>query len=263
MTALLAMMAVLFGITACQGGSFGQNKAIQGSGKMVTDTIKIENFHEIHASSGVKVIITDQPGDVVVQADENLIEYVTVKVREGELKIGIKPGVLTRVTEDIIVYVPDNGNIRKLDASSAAKILTDKQLTVKSLEIDASSAAKIRVDVKTSECSVEASSSAKVAVQIVADRLEVETSSAASVKFQGVVREASFEATSASSIDAEMLTTQLCEVEASSAADIRVWCEQEIHGRASSAGTIFYKGKGISGKAGLSSSSAGSFHKID
>lgn len=260
MMALLAMMAVLFGITACQGGSFGRNETIQGSGKMVTDTIKIENFHEIDASSGVKVIITDQPGDVVVQADENLIEYVTVKVREGELKIGMKPGVRIWTTEDIVVYVPDNGNIRKLDASSAAKILTDKQLVVKSLEIDASSAAKVRVDVKTSECSVEASSSAKVAVQIVADRLKVETSSAASVKFQGVVREASFEATSASSIDAEMLTTQLCEVEASSAADVRVWCEQEIHGQASSAGTISHKGKW---RGGLSSSSGGSLHKID
>ena len=96
MMALLAMMAVLFGTTACGDSIFGQTR-IKGSGNLITRTVAVGNFHTIDASRGVKVLLTDEPGDIEICADDNLIEYVRVGIDGGELKItvGADPGART------------------------------------------------------------------------------------------------------------------------------------------------------------------------
>ena len=92
MMALLAMMAVLFGTTACGGSIFGQTR-IKGSGNLITRTVAVGNFHTIDASRGVKVLLTDEPGDIEICADDNLIEYVRVGIDGGELKITVAPRI--------------------------------------------------------------------------------------------------------------------------------------------------------------------------
>ena len=111
--------------------------------------------------------------------------------------------------------VPYNGNIRKLEASSAAKIEAKTLFTGRMLEIEASSAARIRVDAQVETCEIDASSSAKVVAQIDADRLEADASSASSILLQGAVQKAVFEASSAALIDARKLVAHFCEAEAS------------------------------------------------
>ena len=148
MMALLAMMAVLFGTTACGGSIFGQTR-IKGSGNLITRTVAVGNFHTIDASRGVKVLLTDEPGDIEICADDNLIEYVRVGIDGGELKITVAPRIHAVPSEQILVRVPYNGNIRKLEASSAAKIVAKTLFTGRMLEIEASSAARIRVDARS------------------------------------------------------------------------------------------------------------------
>ena len=116
MMALLAMMAVLFGTTACGGSIFGQTR-IKGSGNLITRTVAVGNFHTIDASRGVKVLLTDESGDIEICADDNLIEYVRVGIDGGELKITVAPRIHAVPSEQILVRVPYNGNIRKLEAS--------------------------------------------------------------------------------------------------------------------------------------------------
>lgn len=222
MMALLAMMAVLFGTTACGGSIFGQTR-IKGSGNLITRTVAVGNFHTIDASRGVKVLLTDEPGDIEICADDNLIEYVRVGIDGGELKITVAPRIHAVPSEQILVRVPYNGNIRKLEASSAAKIVAKTLFTGRMLEIEASSAARIRVDAQVETC-------------------EIDASSASSILLQGAVQKAVFEASSAASIDARKLVAHFCEAEASSAADIRVYCEQALQSRTSSAGSVSYAG---------------------
>ncbi len=105
MMALLAMMAVLFGTTACGGSIFGQTR-IKGSGNLITRTVAVGNFHTIDASRGVKVLLTDEPGDIEICADDNLIEYVRVGIDGGELKITVAPRIHAVPSEQILVRVP-------------------------------------------------------------------------------------------------------------------------------------------------------------
>lgn len=138
--------------------------------------------------------------------------------------------------------VPYNGNIRKLEASSAAKIVAKTLFTGRMLEIEASSAARIRVDAQVETCEIDASSSAKVVAQIDADRLEADASSASSILLQGRCRKRCSKPLPLRRSMPGSLVAHFCEAEASSAADIRVYCEQALQSRTSSAGSVSYAG---------------------
>lgn len=236
---LLAIVAVS---SSCQS-LFARRIKVEGNGNPITRTVAVGNFHEIEASRAVKVIITDgQPGQVTVTAEENLMEYVSVRVHEGELEVTIKPAVSIVTREDIVVRVPDNGNIRSLEASSAAKILSEKPLEAGELEVDASAAAMVRLDVKANSCDLDASSAAHIAVRVEAQRVEADASSGSKIILQGTAHSASYEASSGAEIEASELTVQVADTEASSGANIRVRCEQRLDSRTSSGGTVSYSG---------------------
>ena len=132
MMALLAMMAVLFGTTACGDSIFGQTR-IKGSGNLITRTVAVGNFHTVDASRGVKVVISDEPGEVEICADDNLIEYVRVGVDDGELKVTVAPRIHAVPSEQILVRVPHNGKFFRfllLQALTSINISKDKFLFV-------------------------------------------------------------------------------------------------------------------------------------
>lgn len=241
MAVLLAMLAALFGATACRC-VWLDGKTVEGSGEVISRSVAIGDFDRVEASRAVKVVVAERTGDAEVRTDDNLQRYVSVETCDGKLKVGIADGVYPKPSEQIVVYIPDNGRIRKLEASSAAKILVDKQIVGESLEIDASGAAKVRVTAEVGTCDMEASGGACIAARIVAGRLNVAASSAAVVTLRGEVEEAVFDAGSAASVRAGGLTAGLCEARASGAAKIRVRCERSLRTRTSSAGSVRYFG---------------------
>ena len=63
-----------------------------GSGNIITEKRNItERFDKINASSGVNVIITQgTPEEIVVETDDNVMQYVVTKVENGTLIIKVK-----------------------------------------------------------------------------------------------------------------------------------------------------------------------------
>ncbi|HJA98416.1 MAG TPA: DUF2807 domain-containing protein [Candidatus Alistipes avicola] len=238
--ALIVAIAALMAMTAC--AYVCAQKTVEGSGTLTTRNVPVGEFESVKASRGVKVVIADRTGDVEVQADDNLIQYITVEQEGKTLRISVEEGIQIRSMKNIVVSVPYNAGICKLDASSAAKILVDRQLVADEVELEASSAGAIRADVKTFKCSVDLSSSASLALQVVAAQLEVDSSSASKALLQGAVKAASFDASSASSIKAPNLTVQKADVDCSSAAWIRLRCDRQLDARATSGATVYYEG---------------------
>lgn len=233
------------------GASCGSRKAgegwtakrVKGSGRITTRRVSVGSFDEIKASRGVKVIVCDDVKGAEVCTDDNLQEYVRVAVSGGELEVTISSRAASvEPTDGVVVRVADSGRITCLDASSGAKILVDTPLTCESLELEASSAAKIRVSARVESCEIEASSAAQIAAQIEGARVEVDASSASTVTLQGAVGGADLEASSAATIRAGKLKARRCEADASSGAEISVFCVHELDSRTSSGGEVRYYG---------------------
>lgn len=237
-------------------------RSIKGNGNLVTKKIPIPAFDAISASRSVKVRLTEEASDIRIDADENLMEWVVVESSNGELQITIDPKVKEIRRMDVTVTVPVAGReIRRLRASSAARI--EGEVTIHSPEctIEASSAARIATAVQADKCRIEASSASRIELAAVATQCRIEASSAARIiagiqselcevdlsstariELSGRTKELSANANSAAEVRAKALDTQETAVKASSASRIEVTCSESLKAEATSGASVRYGG---------------------
>jgi phosphotransferase system HPr-like phosphotransfer protein len=204
-----------------------------------TQTRSVSSFRGVKAAQGIDVYL--KKGDkesVRVTVSGTRLDNVITEVSGSYLKIHMRDGN-QRGRIDVKVYVTYT-KIEKLSASSAASILSDGTITGDDLEISCSSAANIEVVVDV-------------------NRLEASASSAGEIELKGQVKSLLAEVSSAGEIDAYDLEAQQVEVEASSAGSAKVSVANSLQARASSGGSIRYRGN--PSKSMTNSSSGGSVKK--
>ena len=217
-----AMLSVTVYFVCIAAPSVLFGKGLKGSGNIVTRTIEAPAFDRIDAARAVKVVITDKTsGKITIAADDNVMDYVVVEANGGRLTATIDKSINNLSNADVTVTVPANGNIRALDASSAAKI--DVSVKAQSCAVAASSASKINASVEAVSCSVEASSASKITLKGSAAKCTADLSSAAK-------------------LSAGDFVAAECSVNTSSAAKAVVNCTERLHADASSGSSIRYSG---------------------
>lgn len=271
-----AALALLLAVSASAGNGdvYNDNNdgkkriaVLRGSDNIIQKTIQLtEEYTKIEASRGVKVEIEERPGnDVIIRANDNVMEYLEVEVEEGELEVTIDGDINSLNNVTVIVSLPNNNNITKIEVSAAAKVQVKPEQNVKSLVLQASSAGEISfaranvesfsIDVasagdvlgviKADNGYIEASSAANVMLSALSRSCSAKASSSAKINLEGEVRTFYAEASSAGKVNGEdMLVHDKADVRASSAGKIMVNSDGEIVAKASSGGAIRFKGKG-------------------
>jgi len=234
---------------------------------IITKTITLDGeYTKIEASRGVKVEVEERPGnEVMIHANDNVMEYVEVDIEDGELEITIDDDVNSLNNVTVIVSLPNNNNISKIEVSSAAKVqvkpeqnvkalvlqassageITFSRANVESFSIDASSSGDVQGVIKADNGYVEATSAADITLTLLARSCSAKVSSSAKIILEGETRIFNAEASSAGKVDGEkMLVHDKADVRASSAGKVIVNSDGEIVAKASSGGAIRYDGKG-------------------
>lgn len=169
----------------------------------------VKSFHSIDVSSGIKVILTqsDKEELAVAAGDPAYLEYIETTVKDGVLKI-------TREQDwqfwkqwknwKVTVYLSYK-NLDMIKANSGA-LVSGTNLDFDNLTVRMSSGALAELSGKASDLNVETSSGAL---------------------FKGYD-----------------LATNTCEAESSSGGSVQVKVAKELNARASSGGSIRYKGEG-------------------
>lgn len=261
------LLAMPMSILAAENMDGKKVHRLKGSDNVAQKTIQLTGeYTEIDASRGVKVEIEERPGnEVIIWANDNVMEYVEVEIEEGELEITIDDDVNSLSNVTVIVSLPNNNNITKIEASSAAKVQVKPEQNVKTFKADASSAAEINFSrinvesfamdgsssgaikgvVKADNGYIEATSAADIDVTILAVRCTAKSSSAAKIMLDGEVGTLYAEASSAGDIvAAECPALEMVNAKASSGASIKVNSAKKLIAKASSGGSIRYKGEG-------------------
>lgn len=256
-------------------------RRIVGSRQMTTRTLPVPEYSQVAAARGVNVIIDrSDKQEIVISADDNLIDYVTAETENGTLTFSINENVksLSRCTVEI--FLPYNGNINLLSATSGADIHTKTLLRTdkmtlraassgkiatavqsKSCNISAASSADINAAVHTTQCKISASSGADVNATIEGDDLSISGSSSADIRvkadlkscvasttsgsdlrLEGKCELTQLTASSGSTITADELISKNASATASSGADLLLHCTDKLTATASSGAEIKYTG---------------------
>lgn len=245
---LLIALGIFAAATGCLIGAtlpgmLSYGTQIKGSGKIVSRSIDASRFQGIKASRTVKVVIADTPSDkILIEADDNLIDEVTVQVKNNVLHASVDKRISGLSGCSITVTVPRNDVIGSLDASSAASIVCETPLPGENLRISASSAARVNIASSAAKCRIEASSAAKIDAALETEQCELSASSAAKVRLSGHAGKCRVELDSAAKCQADELIVTDYRIETSSAAKAAVRCEGTLRAEASSGSSIRYTG---------------------
>jgi hypothetical protein len=122
---------------------------IKGSGDPVDKNFKVSDFHGIDVSSGFDVIlIQGNSEDLILTAQENLFEYITVKVDQGTLKIYTERNLMP--TKPIKARISFK-SIDNFKVSGGGDIKCETPINVPKLDVNISGGGDLDTEINTEE----------------------------------------------------------------------------------------------------------------
>lgn len=210
------------------------------SGVMAQDTEvrNVGSFHEIRTGQAIDVYLKEGTKESVKLEVKGIsLNEVLTDVSGGRLKIHLGPGRHnSHVIKVYVTYV----KLDHISASSASSVFSEGTIKGDRLEINVSSAADVDVTVDM-------------------DEITASVSSSGDLELKGRSKYLDISASSAGGVDAFDLESENVKVRASSAGGAKVVATKEIDARASSGGSIRYRGNPE--RSQTDSSSGGSVRK--
>ncbi|MCW5910667.1 MAG: DUF2807 domain-containing protein [Cyclobacteriaceae bacterium] len=203
-----------------------------------SDVRSVGSFSGVKAGEAIDVYL--KKGDkesVRVEVTGTDASNVLTEVSGSYLRIHMRDGrYKNRNVKVYVTYV----TLSKIHASSAANIFSEGTIKAGSLDISTSSAASVEISIDAGSVTAEASSAGDVMLEGKAKSLDVDVSTAGEV-------------------DAYALESETVRASASSAGSAKISVSKELVARASSGGSIRYRGSPE--KTNTNSSSGGSVKK--
>lgn len=215
----LATITALLLFISCQT-SIDIGNGIKGNGKIKTENREVkESFNSIEVERGIEVEVTQgKPSSIVVEADENIIQYITTNINDGVLVITSTKSIDFSSNKKVSVTIPE---ILALSSSSGSQILSKSIINSSSLSLTSSSGSSIEVDIET-------------------EKVTCKSSSGSNIKAKGKTLELKADASSGSQIDNEKLLANIVNADASSGSSIEVKPLEKLTAEASSGGNVTY-----------------------
>lgn len=232
----LTLIFLCLAITACANGQI--RKTVYGNHNVVKKERSVGSFTGIRVGTAIDVYLTQ--GDkmsLVVEADENLHEYIVTEVKDDVLHIYFDANVRDAEMKRVYVTMKE---INSVSTSSAGDILGETPIKTDNFRVSASSAGDIKLEVYAKDIEADASSSGDITLIGEAETLKADLSSAGD-------------------LNAYDLKVKEADLSVSSAGDADIFVTERLKARASSAGDVNYKGDPKYVDA--HSSSAGGIHK--
>ena len=142
----LTFILALFTSSCISSQSF---RPVKGSGEPVNRTFKVSDFHAIEVSGGFDVnLVQGNTEEVVLTAQENLYDYITVAVEQGILKIYTEANIMsTRALKARIAF----RSMDKLRVSGGGDVHAETPIDVPVLDITLSGGGDLTSVINTNE----------------------------------------------------------------------------------------------------------------
>ncbi|MBT8320942.1 MAG: DUF2807 domain-containing protein [Eudoraea sp.] len=199
--------------------SWGEGK--RGNGIVADERREVTSeFTAVVATEGLDVYVTqDRDFEILVEADENVIDLIATDIRDGKLTIHAVENI-GRATKKVYVTLPE---ITSLKATSGADLITREGIEADEIYLDTSSGGDLKV-------------------RLSADIVHADSSSGADLRISGDANTLYADASSGADIRASEFKVKTCEADASSGADIRLNVSERLVADASSGADISYTG---------------------
>lgn len=195
---------------------------LRGSGDLITAPWEVSGFDRIRVTgSGDVVIAQDGTESITVETDDNLMRYVTAKVKGRTLELGFEEG--TTVSPTRLTFELHLKELTRLVISGSADIEAER-IETNQLEIDISGSGDIRIDALT------------------ADNLEIDIGGSGDVDLAGEVERQEISIGGSGKVRAAELASQRADVSIGGSGDATVWAVEYLDVAISGSESVDYYG---------------------
>ncbi|TWR29056.1 DUF2807 domain-containing protein [Mucilaginibacter pallidiroseus] len=139
---LTILSAAIFAVTLTSCKS----RCKKGSGNMVDNNRKVEEFDRLEVDGGYKVtLVQDSTNTVTVHADDNLMQYIQTGVSGSRLRIHNSKNLCSKSGIEVIVHFR---KLQDLKGAGAVEFTNNGVLNFGDLKIDLSGASKVDLELK-------------------------------------------------------------------------------------------------------------------
>jgi hypothetical protein len=216
------LLVAVFAMASVSCVMTGWDNHITGNGNVVEKSRDISGFTGIHVSSGIDVYLSEgNEFEVRVEADENLHDVIETEIKGEILDVGT-----------------DHVNIRKAKAKRVHVTLPE----LETLKISSAGDCEGQTKFHCEDLRIGISSAGDLTIEVEAEEINLDISSSGDARISGSTGKFDVSLSSAGDLHAFDLVAEKVDVSVSSAGDARVHANEEISMRASSAGSIYFKG---------------------
>ncbi|MBX9785562.1 MAG: DUF2807 domain-containing protein [Chitinophagaceae bacterium] len=225
------LATVLFTATSCGW------RTVRGNGNVVTENRNETNFDGVKTAGSFDLYITQGATySVRIEAEENLLKYITTRVEGGELKVRVQNGVNLRPRRDMKVFVTAPG-YKALGIAGSGNIISESAIkSSNNMEFSIAGSGDIRVD------------------DFDAPKLKVNISGSGSAAVKGSARDAEFRIAGSGDIKCRDLKAENTEVHIAGSGNVWTFCSQNLDVHIAGGGDVHYMGNPVNVKQKIAGS---------
>ena len=221
---IFIIAVMLLGVSTMNAQWFG-GKTIKGNGKMTTENRYTSNYEGVSLVGSMDVeLVAGKEGQLKIEAESNLIEYITTNVENGKLKISVEKGVSLDPSNNkkIKVTVPFE-EIEEVSLTGSGDIWNKDQIKSEYLKVNMTGSGDIKLD-------------------ILAKEVKSGITGSGDISLSGKTNSLDCAVTGSGDFKAFNLSAENVEATISGSGDIEVSASKSLEAKVSGSGDIVYKG---------------------
>ncbi|MFC6859735.1 head GIN domain-containing protein [Zunongwangia atlantica] len=222
---ILAAVILCISITSANAQWWSSDKSIKGNGNVVTENRKTSDYDVVSLVGFMDVaLVKGSEGNLTIEAESNLQEYITTEVKNGTLKISVEKGVNISPSRNktIKVTVPFE-DLEGAYLTGSGDIWTEDKITARDFSLSVTGSGDMNIEIE-------------------ADEIDGKVTGSGDIQLIGTASELECNVTGSGDFDAYKLKANIVSAQVSGSGDIMVYAEKELNARIAGSGDISYKG---------------------
>lgn len=182
MKKLALTIAVIISVSVLFAQHWNSKKTL-GNGKIISKELAIPDFDALKVAGNFKVkITTERSGELSINTDENLMEFIISEVEDGTLKIRMKKNYYLKPSNHkaVSIEIPMQA-LQLIALSGSGSIHSDEPIRSKSINTKMAGSGKINLNVETQEMSANLSGSGRIELQGSSQEFEAKLAGSGSI----------------------------------------------------------------------------------
>lgn len=220
---IFALVVLAFSFQTTNAQWWSSNKKVKGNGNLTTEKRTVPEYDAVNLNSSFDVeLVAGNEGNLTIEAESNLMEYITTEVSNGKLKISVEEGINLDTNEEIKITVPFE-EISSVSLTGSGDIIGKDRI-------------------KSENFSVSITGSGDIELELQAREVKGNITGSGDLSLSGSTSNFETKITGSGDFDASKLKAEKVEAVISGSGDIQVFASQELRTRISGSGDVYYAG---------------------